>query len=481
MPKLKKHSLLDQLSASDIKIFVGVLHFDIREINPAALRETGKRLKKALEVEKKVREHREEVRIRISRLPSHLSRNKWIGIFQARRLCDVHQPLNGGIVHCVYKLLKEEVGTHLNNIDKPSLKLTKHQRNIIIGLREIRTLWVGKDWFRAKYGRNVRKQWSRRQKDGCEACILARMSLQDDALTNLRSALLGRTGTHDDAPPLLRWVEAWMDLHPGRHEKMWRASGDDSFALRALWGRLAESKARAKSRADKGKAADRRAEKLSKWPLTLLPMPPSNKERRGTEELAKEEERQSEILDEVLAMYGSSDDEKRLPVVSYNNSSHQHSKRAPSTTLRDNMPAHHDDLPSGYPNQNAPELNPRYSASIYSRAASRRWTEKRGHSRLADAFRHTRTMKDSVELAAEYQEEMMGKDCLTEWPERSESPSSTYSRESKVKSMKLKSGARVERSESPPSLYVKGWKVKSTRSKTPPSEAGVTTWSQTYK
>ena len=162
----------------------------------------------------------------ISELPSHLKRPRRLRKLVSppqdsfTTLCPLHRPLDAWLVHAVFQLFSLEVGVRLNSMIANNHLLNADQLRYITAIRELHGLWLPKDVYEKTFLAPEPANW-KLQKDGCEACMLARMAGDLDILLGLRLSMLSRTHKQDPnrhrPPAFLRWVEAWLAPLINRH------------------------------------------------------------------------------------------------------------------------------------------------------------------------------------------------------------------------------------------------------------------------
>ena len=165
-------------------------------------------------------------------------------------LCILHKRLNAYTVRSLFKRLALEAGRNLNSLVFNHRLLGTRQRELVGRLRDLHALWFSVDAFKNLFLRRplVGDRW-RFQQNGCEACVLAHVGGNHDALLDLRAALLSRTKTpnshrHGSQPPtLLKFVDAWLN-GLGIKERVLKKNGQEAQALVEVRKRIWKERAR---------------------------------------------------------------------------------------------------------------------------------------------------------------------------------------------------------------------------------------------
>ncbi|RDW89840.1 uncharacterized protein DSM5745_01615 [Aspergillus mulundensis] len=158
-------------------------------------------------------------------------------------LCTIHKRLNHDIIGHIFRLIQREVEDHLEIITQryPGYpeSLPPRALELVRDLQSLRGMW-----------RNLGA--SRRdppfQQNQCEACMVSRVIADQNALRNLRAALLSRTRercSYRPPPKLSRFVEAALY---NRHGELIQSLIPESKELSAELKRARKDAARRKSR-----------------------------------------------------------------------------------------------------------------------------------------------------------------------------------------------------------------------------------------
>jgi hypothetical protein len=131
--------------------------------------------------------------------------------------------LNAYTIHSLFTRLTFEVGRNLNSLVLHHQLLNTRQRDLVERVRELHALWLSPTDYRKMFLQAppppppMKKKWPF-QREGCEACILARVGGDAEVLLDLRTVVLSRTKTAElhgrrniKIPTLLRFVEAWLE------------------------------------------------------------------------------------------------------------------------------------------------------------------------------------------------------------------------------------------------------------------------------
>jgi hypothetical protein len=129
--------------------------------------------------------------------------------------------LNVYTTHSLFTRLTFEVGRNLNSLVLHHQLLNTRQRDLVERVRELHALWLSPTDYRKMFLQAppppTKKKWPF-QREGCEACILARVGGDAEVLLDLRTVVLSRARTAElhgrrniKIPTLLRFVEAWLE------------------------------------------------------------------------------------------------------------------------------------------------------------------------------------------------------------------------------------------------------------------------------
>lgn len=209
----------ENLWSNDFKLLTFILHTDITSVDPRQKPDAENR-----------------VRNRIEELPLRL-RDHWIfrliPNFAIRRakVCEVHRHLNRPVIHHIFRLVRREVGEHLDVL-REFPDLVGQEDEIVRRLSAIEGMWT----MSAPMHVAPWLSWDF-QMDRCEACMLARIAADQEALENLRIVLLSRNPTRSPRPPprLIRWVEACMGQYsPGEIQRLWYDSSEKAYRMKDI-------------------------------------------------------------------------------------------------------------------------------------------------------------------------------------------------------------------------------------------------------
>ena len=165
----------------------------------------------------------------IRKLPSHLKRRGLLSHLAVKDrsspepfLCTLHKGFNAGLIHDIFVLVCLEVGLRLNTLVVDAHRLTSEQWSLVSTLRSLHAMWLAPVVYERTFHSKppvFEKSRSKMgdmdmtfQRDGCEACVLARIGRHVHMIANLRTVLRSRTRSSPDAskPKLLRFVDAWL-------------------------------------------------------------------------------------------------------------------------------------------------------------------------------------------------------------------------------------------------------------------------------
>ncbi|KAL2006888.1 hypothetical protein VTN00DRAFT_9556 [Thermoascus crustaceus] len=210
---------IEDLWSNDLKLLTFILHTDITSVDPRQKPDAENR-----------------VRNRIDELPLRL-RDLWIFrlipnfAIRGAKVCEVHRDLNRPVIHHIFRLVRREVGEHLNVL-KEFQGLVGQKGEIVRRLCAIEGMWT----MSAPMHAAPWLPWDF-QTDKCEACMLARIAANQEALENLRIVLLSRNPTRSPRPPprLIRWVEACMGQYsPGEIQRLWYDSSKKAYPMKDI-------------------------------------------------------------------------------------------------------------------------------------------------------------------------------------------------------------------------------------------------------
>lgn len=218
---------IEKLEPKDLKALTYILNIDITS--------TDEKDKPGPDVERRVRNL-------ITQLPPQL-RDHWIfrlipnSVIPCAVACPVHEDLNRPVINHVFRLIKREVGLHLDVLYEFPDLVGEEEKTILGKLRAMEGMWMDV----APPG-----SWDF-QHNKCEACMLARIGADQAALENLRIVLLSRNRTRKPRPPprLIKWVEEWIGQHIDAC-RLFYASGMKAYAMKEM--RKAALRARRKQR-----------------------------------------------------------------------------------------------------------------------------------------------------------------------------------------------------------------------------------------
>ncbi|KAK5949025.1 hypothetical protein OHC33_009946 [Knufia fluminis] len=147
-------------------------------------------------------------------------------------LCDIHCGLNADFVHQWFKFLALEVGARMEILRSSSQEHVGVYawHSIIKPLTRLHKMWLTPEQVREAFGDFVETGFdpqitlidAKRQADGCEACILARIAEHPNTLWALHTLIKSRITpeSHERHPTrlrLLRLIDPWIQLYQDRY------------------------------------------------------------------------------------------------------------------------------------------------------------------------------------------------------------------------------------------------------------------------
>ncbi|KAJ5249628.1 hypothetical protein N7489_000038 [Penicillium chrysogenum] len=168
----------------------------------------------------------EVVKRMIHELPKNMRRDRWSRT--NKDLCDTHQGLNADLMADVFNLVQKEVGHHLRKFDAYPDLLKPLDILIVQKLQAIQGMWTKPDPKDP-----VSEAWHY-ETSCCQACMVARVASDKNALRNLRIALLSRTQTRLNHAPrrLMKFVDSCIDLFPNHVDELYGTSSQFAFILK---------------------------------------------------------------------------------------------------------------------------------------------------------------------------------------------------------------------------------------------------------
>ncbi|KZN89857.1 hypothetical protein EN45_084940 [Penicillium chrysogenum] len=162
----------------------------------------------------------------IHELPKNMRRDRWSRT--NKDLCDTHQGLNADLMADVFNLVQKEVGHHLRKFDAYPDLLKPLDILIVQKLQAIQGMWTKPDPKDP-----VSEAWHY-ETSCCQACMVARVASDKNALRNLRIALLSRTQTRLNHAPrrLMKFVDSCIDLFPNHVDELYGTSSQFAFILK---------------------------------------------------------------------------------------------------------------------------------------------------------------------------------------------------------------------------------------------------------
>lgn len=136
--------------------------------------------------------------------PSLLQKLLLLRQVNSTHLCELHEQLNGMIVHSWFKMLSLEVGKRLEALRMAQTDDVEIQ-SVISALTDVRRVWLESDTGLS----------GSFQRDRCEACILAQVASDEAAVLALRAAVKSRQSReqqreHPSRLRLLRLINGWL-------------------------------------------------------------------------------------------------------------------------------------------------------------------------------------------------------------------------------------------------------------------------------
>ncbi|OCT49821.1 hypothetical protein CLCR_06680 [Cladophialophora carrionii] len=149
-------------------------------------------------------------------LPSSLRSSRLENFLLPARghLCSLHKCLHYDVVRSVLRHVQLEVGIRLNNVISHSEMLAPELYSRIKRLRELHALWLDPREYRKTFMASSRDLKWKYQTDGCEACMLSKITSDLQILLDLRWAFRSRATRAFVAkygnPRLQQWVHVWI-------------------------------------------------------------------------------------------------------------------------------------------------------------------------------------------------------------------------------------------------------------------------------
>ncbi|KAI9818610.1 MAG: hypothetical protein M1832_004383 [Thelocarpon impressellum] len=128
-------------------------------------------------------------------------------------LCSAHDGLCAPMIRSIFAALVAETTLRLSCFTLRFPFMSRRAQDTVSALRAMQAMWLPPNRWAPPRG----AKW-RRQPDGCEACVLARIGADESSLVHLRAALLSRTWRNRRPPRLLRWVDGWIGWTGRRQE-----------------------------------------------------------------------------------------------------------------------------------------------------------------------------------------------------------------------------------------------------------------------
>ncbi|CAG8900403.1 unnamed protein product [Penicillium nalgiovense] len=191
-------------------------------------RDEVRKLTEILHIDNTRAKHMDEVVKRmIHELPKNMRRDRWSRT--NKDLCDTHQGLNADLMADVFNLVQKEVGHHLRKFDEYPDLLKPLDMLIVQKLQAIQGMWTKPD----PKDQAVSEAWYY-ETSCCQACMVARVASDKNALRNLRIALLSRTQTRLNHAPrrLMKFVDSCIDLFPNYVDELYGTSSQFAFILK---------------------------------------------------------------------------------------------------------------------------------------------------------------------------------------------------------------------------------------------------------
>ncbi|KAJ5994747.1 hypothetical protein N7481_001724 [Penicillium waksmanii] len=206
---------VNMLDRSELKMLTQILHLDNTDLKKIASRPQIEKL--------------------IQNLPKRLRRPRPLSLSFKQppsTFCDLHLPLNAGLISLIFLFVQIEVTQHFILFEKFPELCHPVEEEILIRLRALRGMWI-------KPGQESRifipNGWSY-QIDGCRACMLARVASDMEAVRNLRVVILSRTRTRRKhrARTLMAFVNECINQFPGdQTEEIYTTSSQLAFGMKA--------------------------------------------------------------------------------------------------------------------------------------------------------------------------------------------------------------------------------------------------------
>ncbi|KAE9984803.1 hypothetical protein BLS_001376 [Venturia inaequalis] len=143
----------------------------------------------------------------IDKLPVHLRKESG----QEKNLCKMHAGLNSGLINSIFEWIHKQVDASVSKCladpTNTDVLIPDEVMEPFLYLLDIRSMWTpsSSSFFTRRQSKQD-KRWAP-QKDGCKACMLARLGGEEDIVTPLRASIVAKLSA-EDKPKSRRLV--WM-------------------------------------------------------------------------------------------------------------------------------------------------------------------------------------------------------------------------------------------------------------------------------
>lgn len=151
---------------------------------------------------------------------------------KATGLCDLHRPMNAEVLQDILSLVRREVTTCFRPYDHYPEHVNSPEADLLVRLRGFKGMWT-----KPSPTPNVGVQsgtWEY-QINECAGCMLSRIAADENAIANLRAAIISRTRTGTKHKPrrLMPFVDECINQHyPDKAEAIFNISCHYAYGLK---------------------------------------------------------------------------------------------------------------------------------------------------------------------------------------------------------------------------------------------------------
>ena len=151
------------------------------------------------------------------------------------QLCRAHKGLNSFLVRQIFLHVSAECTTRLQGLTAPNVRssLPPDLKKWLRRLERLNSLWTNPELYRTAYHAMPDEPRKEFVKSGCEACILARVGGDVQAVIDLRASCLGRTRKRRQKPRLLGIIDGWIGWS-GERERVEEESSSISREIKEI-------------------------------------------------------------------------------------------------------------------------------------------------------------------------------------------------------------------------------------------------------